>query len=278
PSPDCTASNAKRLCMPRTQPQNPTAMNKPIFVFVTGTPTARAAFASPPAAKIQLPTFVRSSTQDAIATRMIQKNTVIFTSTPPMLTEDANTACADSNPSSFEIDGEDTDPPISRVRARFRPVSIRNVASVTMKDGSFVLTRIQPLMKPIVRDTSSAITTPTHAFIEKYQLNREAVSAEEITATPVERSNSPPIINSDTPTAMIPIVEDPYRIVAKAFGWVNVWDTEAKKMKRTTAPTRAPTSGLPRNFWTGLRRPIRSSPGAEAGAGGRVAVFAIGRT
>src|SRR4029078_12676061 len=172
----------------------PTAINNPILVLVTGTPTARAAFASPPAAKIQFPTLVRSSTHEATATRMIQKNTVIFTSTPPTPIEDANTARADAKPSRFEIDGGHPAPPISRVRARFRPVSIRNVARVTMKLGSFVLIRIQPLMKPFPSDTTSARTTPTHAFIEKFQLNSEAVSAELITATPVERSNSPPII------------------------------------------------------------------------------------
>ena len=42
-------------------------MNRPIFTLATGTPTLRAALASPPAAKIQLPTRVRSSTQ--VATR-----------------------------------------------------------------------------------------------------------------------------------------------------------------------------------------------------------------
>ena len=50
------------------QAQNPTAMNKPILVALTGTPTARAAFASPPTAKIQFPTRVRISTQVATAT------------------------------------------------------------------------------------------------------------------------------------------------------------------------------------------------------------------
>ena len=63
----------------------------------------------------------------------------------------------------------------------------------------------------------------------KYQLNSDAVSAELMTATPVERSNSPPIISSDTPTAMIPIVELPYRMVAKALGWVNVGETSGKE-------------------------------------------------
>ncbi len=46
----------------------------------------------------------------------------------------------------LEIDGEDTEPPIMRVRPRFRPVSIRKVARVTMKLGSLVFIRIQPLM------------------------------------------------------------------------------------------------------------------------------------
>ena len=114
-----------------------------------------------------------------------------------------------------------------------------------MKDGSLVFIRIQPLMNPTDKDTTRARRTPTQTFVLKYQLNSDAVSAEVITATPVERSNSPPIISKDTPTAMIPIVEDPYRMVARAPGWVNVGDTNAKKMKRTIAPTRAPTSGRP---------------------------------
>ena len=45
----------------------------------------------------------------------------------------------DSKPSMLEIDGEETLPPISRVKPRFRPVSIRNGASVTMKLGQLGL-------------------------------------------------------------------------------------------------------------------------------------------
>src|SRR6478609_1438430 len=191
-------------------------------------------------------------------------------STPPTLTEEANTARAEAKPSMVEIEGEDTEPPISRVRPRFRPVSIRNVARVTMKEGSLVLIRIQPLMNPTDKDTTRARPTPTQTFVVKYQLNSDAVSAEVITATPVERSNSPPIISKDTPTAMIPIVEDPYRMVASALGWVNVGDTNAKKMKRTIAPTRAPTSGRPSSFWNGLRFATRSS-----GAGDFVLVWVM---
>lgn len=78
-----------------------------------------------------------------------------------------------------------------------------------MKEGSLVLTRIHPLMKPTASETASARMTPIQTLVLKYQEKSEAVSAEEITATPVERSNSPPIISRDTPTAMMPMVEDP---------------------------------------------------------------------
>jgi hypothetical protein len=47
-------------------------MNSPILVFATGTPTARAAFSSPPTAKIQLPILVLSRMNVATATRAIQ--------------------------------------------------------------------------------------------------------------------------------------------------------------------------------------------------------------
>ena len=51
--------------MPCTQPHTATAMNRPIFVALAGTPTMRAASLLPPTAKIQLPTFVRGSTHAA---------------------------------------------------------------------------------------------------------------------------------------------------------------------------------------------------------------------
>ena len=49
--------------MPWTQPHTATATNSPTLVAVAGTPTMRAASLLPPTAKIQLPTFVRESTQ-----------------------------------------------------------------------------------------------------------------------------------------------------------------------------------------------------------------------
>src|ERR671926_851582 len=179
--------------MPRIQPQKPTAMKRPILVWVTGTPTARAAFASPPAAKIQLPTLVRRSTQEATATSAIQMKTVMETSTLPIFIVEANSTWAVSKPSISEMEGVATAPPIMRVRPRLSPASIRNVARVTMKLGSLVLTRIQPLRNPIPRDTTRAKATPTQTFTPKNQLNIDAERADVMTATPVERSNSPPI-------------------------------------------------------------------------------------
>ena len=79
-------------------------MNRPILVTVTGTPTARAASASPPTAKIQLPNRVRSSTQVAIATNTSHHTMVILTSTPPSVRCEAKTFRAESKPSMSLMD------------------------------------------------------------------------------------------------------------------------------------------------------------------------------
>ena len=53
--------------MPVNQAIRPTAMNRPIFIRPTGTPTARADGAEPPTEKIQLPMRVRSRIQVAMS-------------------------------------------------------------------------------------------------------------------------------------------------------------------------------------------------------------------
>ena len=131
-------------------------MNRPILVALTGTPTARAAFSSPPTAKIQFPTRVRISTQVATATSAIQMNTVILTSTPADVHRGGKHRPGRVEAVHVGDRRRGHDPPIRRVRPRFRPVSIRNVARVTMKLGSLVFIRIQPLMNPMARDTSKA--------------------------------------------------------------------------------------------------------------------------
>ena len=58
-------------------------MNSPTFTRATGTPTLRAAFASPPTPKIQLPVRVRVRTQVATSVIAIHHSTVILKSWLP---------------------------------------------------------------------------------------------------------------------------------------------------------------------------------------------------
>src|ERR687894_111252 len=70
-------------------------------------------------------------------------------------------------------------------------------------------------------------------------LNNAAV----VTRTPADRSNAPPIISMPTATATRPMVDAWYSTVKKEGAERNEGATIRKKMKRTIAATRAPTSG-----------------------------------
>src|SRR5918911_3243686 len=98
PMPDCTVLNANRMCMPVNQAMNPTAMNRPIFTLFTGTPTARELAAEPPTAKIQLPRWVRSSTQVLTMMNSSHQSRVMRILTPPIVNEEANTFSAELKP------------------------------------------------------------------------------------------------------------------------------------------------------------------------------------
>ena len=63
--------------IPVSAQTNEVVMNSPIFTRCTGTPTLRAALASPPTPKIQLPTRVRASIQVASAVTAIHHRTVM---------------------------------------------------------------------------------------------------------------------------------------------------------------------------------------------------------
>src|SRR5215212_9273135 len=99
PMPDWTVLKANRMCMPVNQARKPTAMNRPILTLFTGTPTARELGDEPPTAKIQLPTCVRSSTQVPTMMNSSHHSKVTRIDTPPTENEDANTFCAEENPS-----------------------------------------------------------------------------------------------------------------------------------------------------------------------------------
>ena len=62
--------------MPTSAAHIAVVMNSAILTRATGTPTLRAAFASPPTAKIQLPARVRESTQVATAAMTIHQITL----------------------------------------------------------------------------------------------------------------------------------------------------------------------------------------------------------
>ena len=190
--------------MPVNQAMNPTAMNRPIFIRPTGTPTARAAGAFPPTAKIQLPTRVRSRIHVAIRTKTIQQRTVMLTLTPPISKLVANTAFAELKPWMLEMSGLATWLVMVRVSARFSPSSMKNVPRVTRKLGMPVRVTIQPLMNPTSSAITSATATPTHTFTVNSKLNKDAASAAVMTATPAERSNSPPIMSSAIGVAIRP--------------------------------------------------------------------------
>ncbi len=193
--------------MPTNQAPKPTSMNSEILVNLTGTPTARALSWLPPTAKIQLPYLVRSSTQVASAANTSHHTTVIFTWTSPRWKEEEKTLLAWSKPSMSLMSSVATLPVTSLVTARLTPWRPRKVPRVTRKLGSPVRTIIQPLNAPMARDSTSATSTPTQTFMVSWKLIMAAVSAELITATPADRSNSPPIISSATGSAMMPMVD-----------------------------------------------------------------------
>src|SRR6476659_3549084 len=111
-------------------------------------------------------------------------------------------------------------------------------------------------MNPMASATSRDTTTPTHMFSDSWKVIRAAHSAAVTTVTPEDRSNSPPIISSATPTATIPMVEEAYRTVANEGRVRNAGAIAKKKMKIAIAAATAPISGrvstrVASDFFTG---------------------------
>src|SRR3954454_2041116 len=105
--------------------------------------------------------------------------------------------------------------------------------------------------------------TPTHMFRLNWKQIIADASAVVVTVTPADRSNSPPIISSATPTATMPMVDEAYRTVASAGRVRNAGATAQKKAKITIAAASAPISGRERTRET-RDRWVR--PGGAAGA------------
>src|SRR5579872_3123109 len=151
--------------MPAIHAHRPTAMNSATLVRVVGTPAARALAALPPTAKIQLPAFVRNSTQVPSPTSTTHHTMLTLTSVPPRLNVDAKIVLAESKPAMFEISFVATLPLTSRVIAKLAPCNMRNVPSVTRKLGNPVRTSSHPLNAPMLRERTKATTTPAHTLV-----------------------------------------------------------------------------------------------------------------
>src|ERR1700742_790497 len=121
--------------------------------------------------------------------------------TPAIVQLALNTSRAELNPCRVEMSGLATWLVMVWVSAMLIPWSMKNVPKVTRNDGIPVLTTIQPLTNPMPRENTSATT---QALVVNHQANRDAHSAELVTATPADRSNSPPIISSATGVAIRP--------------------------------------------------------------------------
>ncbi len=139
-------------------------MNSATFVRFTGTPTARALVAFPPAANIQFPVRVLDSSHVPAATSPSHQRMLTLTSAPPTFIVEEKNALAESNPAMFEMSFVATFPVTSRVIARLMPCSIRNVPSVTRKLGKPVRTSIHPLNAPMLSESTSA-TPDAHPYV-----------------------------------------------------------------------------------------------------------------
>src|SRR6266545_2514184 len=239
----CTDVIRSARIVPTSQAANAVVMNSAIFVLATGTPTLRAAGALPPAAKIQFPALVRSSTQVATAVTPSHQKMATRNCTPNIGTVEANRACARPYPGTVAMPLIWTLLVIALVTPRLMPCSIRNVPSVMMKLGSFVRITRNPLRKPIVRHSTSP-TSIADQTSKPYTVESMArVSPLVPVSTPADRSNSPPIISMAIATAMMPSVEAGSSQLAMPSTDRNTGERVAKKVKTAIAPTTAPSSG-----------------------------------
>ncbi len=113
-------------------------MNSRIFTRCTGTPTLRAALASPPTAKIQFPKRVRARTQVASSVMRDPPDhaDAEVVRRPEGAGEQVSPRCR--RPATAFRPATRTVPVIAFVKPRLTPWRMKKVASVTMKLGNFV--------------------------------------------------------------------------------------------------------------------------------------------
>ena len=121
---------------------------------------------------------------------------------------------------------------------------MNRVASVTMKDGSWVRTTVRPFRKPMNRQITTVAPIAGHTDQPTSVVSSMTDMPETPTTDPTERSNSPPIISSATPTARIPSGAAAFRYDAVPARLRNAGPAAtAKSSQMRTAPTAAAAPG-----------------------------------
>ena len=241
-------------------------INKLIFTLPTGTPTLVAPTLSPPDANIQLPYLVFINIHVANSVRAINHITEggipVASGVPSVLNainfilpnqvnnhwnvSVANNQAIGSSSISTLNPGTCVLPVINRVIAKVAPLKINSIASVTINEGRPVLTTIIPLKYPI----KTAIANAKVILIHNGQPQYIAGIAIQIPANPIiepiDKSNSPPIINIAAAIAIIPKFADTSKKFRAPYA-LNIPVSPAtipKNINTKIDPPKAPSSGL----------------------------------
>src|ERR671934_1722379 len=113
----------RAIMIPRSDAIVEVVMKRATFVRSTGTPTLRAAVASPPTAKIQLPKRVRASTHAAISVIAIHQ--ITRSGNAYVVNVEPRNRCADAKPEAVSTSGVETLPGARRGRPAFRPARLK---------------------------------------------------------------------------------------------------------------------------------------------------------
>src|SRR5829696_940609 len=277
--PTCTPPIRISPRVPISQPADALRQNRPSVVRRTGTPSWRAARRAPPLAKTALPNRVRHSAHVATAVRPSHHSSETRNRPSPSCTVDPNTASAEAQPGASSRPVTRTDPASVCASACDDPCSTRNVARVTRKLGSPVLTTRTPLTTPTARATPRDASSAGHVSQPALAISSAVTSELAVARTPTERSNCPAMSSRATATAPMPSSAAASRTLATPPQVSNSGASSPKKTTTPTSPTRAgrlgrasarPASRRPRVMPTGdpsvgRRSLITGTLAAEAG-------------
>ena len=133
---------------------------------------------------------------------------------------------------------------------------MNSVASVTMKEGSPVRTTAYPFRKPITRQSANVAAMAGHTGQPKWVVKSMIDIPAAPTIDPIERSNSPPIIRSATPTDRIPRGAAAFRYAAVPSRLRNGAPAVTAKTAQTrTTPVAAAHSGRASKRFSGAPAP-----------------------